>query len=309
MKTTTRVALALPILLLTGACSVGRSSDTSAGSSADAASAGGSSSARSEVGQLAAPRKPSSARAAGTPSSARAARTVAPLDRSVISTGQVELRAEKLADARAEVFRLVVAWRGEVADEETVSDARGRPTETTMTLRVPTARFDEAMQALARIGEVEQQSRTSEDVTTQVIDNDARVRAAERSIRSIENLLSRATRLGDVIRIESDLARRQADLDSLKQQQAWLADQTSLSTIHLHVTRPRHAAPPAEARGFLGGLSNGWDALGATTVVVLTALGSVLPFLVLLGLVGVPLAWVVRRRRPLAAQEPPPAQA
>ena len=76
------------------------------------------------------------------------------------------------------------------------------------------------MNALGELGEVEQQSRKSEDVTTKVIDNDARVRAAERSIRQIENLLSRAEKLGDIIAIESDLARRQADLDSLKSQQA-----------------------------------------------------------------------------------------
>ena len=42
-------------------------------------------------------------------------------------------------------------------------------------------RFAEAMDALAELGKVEQQSRKSEDVTTQVIDNDARVRAQRSS--------------------------------------------------------------------------------------------------------------------------------
>ena len=105
------------------------------------------------------------------------------------------------------------------------------------------------MDALARIGKVEHQSRKSEDVTTQVLDNDARVRAAERAIRQIEVLLGRADALRDIIAIESDLARRQADLDSLKSQQAWLEDQTSLSTINVQLSaarvrhpRTRHAA-------------------------------------------------------------------
>jgi hypothetical protein len=154
------------------------------------------------------------------------------------------------------------------------------------------------MTAFAGLGEVEQQSRKSDDVTTKVIDNDARVRAAERSIRQIEALLGRAQKLGDIISIESDLARRQADLDSLKSQQAYLADQTSQSTINVYLSLPSRAEAPtkAEAHGFVAGLSGGWTALGSTTVAVLTVVGAVLPFAVLLLILGVPVWLVVRRR-------------
>ena len=154
------------------------------------------------------------------------------------------------------------------------------------------------MDAFGTLGKVEQRSQKSEDVTTKVIDNDARVRAGERSIQQIEALLSRAQKLGDIIAIENDLARRQADLDSLKSQQAWLEDQTSLSTITVYLSRPAaHHHTTHEAKGFLAGLANGWDAFRGATVAVLTALGAVLPFAVLLALLGVPLWLVVRRRR------------
>jgi hypothetical protein len=153
------------------------------------------------------------------------------------------------------------------------------------------------MAAFAGLGKVQQQDRKSEDVTTKVIDNDARVRAAERSIRQIENLLGRAEKLSDVIAIESDLARRQADLDSLKSQQAYLADQTSQSTINVYLSRSGDVRPvPEEARGFLAGLDDGWNAMKGATVVLLTVVGAVLPFLVVVLLLGVPL-WVVVRRR------------
>jgi Domain of unknown function (DUF4349) len=233
----------------------------------------------------------------------------APLTRAVISTGQVTMRAKAISTARAEVLRLVTSWNGLVTDERTSSDSRGRMTDTTMTLRVPSAKFNEAMAALAALGEVKQESRKSEDVTTQVIDNDARVRAAERSIRQIERLLSRAEKLGDIIAIESDLARRQADLDSLKSQQAWLEDQTSLSTINVYLSRSGGADPREdEARGFLTGLEGGWNALQGATVLVLTAVGAVLPFAVLMLLLGVPVWLVVRRRSPRVSAGSAPAQ-
>jgi hypothetical protein len=232
---------------------------------------------------------------------------VSPVERAVISTGQVTLHAKDMGRARSEVIRLVTSWGGAVADEQSSSDDHGRLSESTLTLRIPSDHFDDAMAAFGELGEVEQRSQKSEDVTTKVIDTDARVRAAERSIRQIEALLSRAQKLGDVIAIENDLARRQADLDSLKSQQAWLRDQTSLSTITVYLSRPMaHPAPPVEAKGFLAGLERGWEALQGTTVVALTVVGAVLPFAVLVALVGVPLGMVVRRRRLPA---PPPAEA
>jgi hypothetical protein len=308
MKPMPRAALAVPVVLLVAllaSCGIGGSSSnaksedasggaTSRGESSladpDASGSDGTSDSRSD-----------SASGATAPGTKQAAATE-PLTRAVISTGQISLHSKSINKARAELMRLVTSWNGVIADEQSNSDNHGRMVDSTFTLRVPTATFSRAMNDLAGLGKVDQQSRKSEDVTTKVIDNAARVRAAERSIRQIELLLGRAKELRDIITIESDLARRQADLDSLKSQQAWLEDQTSLSTITVYLSQPAGASPPQdEARGFLAGLDDGWDALKASTVVLLTVVGAVLPFAVLVALFGVPL-WVVVRRRLGAAR-------
>jgi Domain of unknown function (DUF4349) len=295
MTTRSRAALATPLLIvmfaLAGCAGLsggeGSSGDEPAGEPASRSSdaSGGSSSTSGDA-------------STGVKQSV----ATTPLNREVISTGQISVSTRSISKARAEVLRLVTSYDGSVADEQTDSDQRGRINSSTLTLRVPTSDFGEAMDALARIGKVERQTRKSEDVTTQVLDNDARVRAAERAIRQIELLLSRADALRDIIAIESDLARRQADLDSLKSQQAWLEDQTSLSTINVQLSRPGEA-PEDEARGFLAGLGDGWDAMTNATVVLLTVLGAVLPFAVLLAIFGTPL-WMVLRRRVSAASAP-----
>jgi hypothetical protein len=297
MSTKSRAALATPVLLLVmlfmAGCAglVGGDSsgqDQMASSDADSESVDESGGSTSQSGD--------------SPGAAKQSLTTGPLNRDVISTGQITVSAESISRARAEVMELVSSYNGTIADEQTDSDRQGRAMESTLTLRVPTSSFAEAMNGLARIGKVEHQTRKSEDVTTKVLDNEARVRAAERAIRQIEVLLGRANALRDIIAIESDLARRQADLDSLKSQEAWLEDQTSLSTINVHLSRPG-AAPEEEARGFLAGLGDGWDAMRTTTVVLLTVVGAVLPFAVLLALVGVPV-WMVLRRRVNAGSAP-----
>jgi hypothetical protein len=295
MKKKLRYLLAVPALFLVAVLAIAGlnlRSDTSADSASGAA---GSSDLKAQEDTDASQAQD----IAGSDTGAVGRQAVAtePITRAVISTGQVTLHPTSINRARSEVMRLVSSWNGTVADEQTVSDDRGRVVDSTMTVRVPTPRFDDAMSAFAGLGEVEQQSRKSEDVTTKVIDNDARVRAAERSIRQIENLLGRAQRLSDVIAIESDLARRQADLDSLKSQQAYLADQTSLSTINVYLSRPGETRPEKkDARGFLAGLDDGWTAMKAATVLLLTVVGAVLPFALVLVVVGVPLWLVVRRR-------------
>ena len=305
MRATLAVPALLLAVLLAAGCSVGGgATDRSAGSPADSGAAGSASSDDSATEPGGAdPRPRQLAQDGGGTSPARKVGSTPALTRAIISTGEIFVRARSLSDARLEVTRLVSRWDGAIADEQTSGDGRGRLQSSTLTLRVPVTRFDEAMGSLGRLGRVEQQRRTSEDVTTQVIDTDARVRAAERSIRQIEALLGRARRLSDIIAIEADLARRQADLDSLKSQQSWLEDQTSLSTIVVHLSRTGTDRPDEDPEGFLAGLDAGWTALKGSTVALLTVLGAMLPFAAMVALLGVPV-WVLARRRLSAGSAP-----
>lgn len=298
--------LAAPTLLLTlalplAACA-GSTSTSDSGASGSSASDSGGADSESEP----APAPDEGGDAALAQAEDGAAGRAEPMQRAVVSTGRLDLRTDDVARARARALSLVQGWGGLVADEEASSD-EGEVTYTTMTLRVPSERFAAAMTDLAGLGEVQDQSRSAEDVTTEVVDVGARVRAQERSVRRIEQLLAEAEDLGDVIAIESDLARRQADLDSLKSQQAYLDDQTSLSTISLTLDRePGDDAADDDATGFLAGLDSGWSALLAATTVLATAAGAVLPFAALVLVLGVPLLLVVRRRR---GRDTPPAEA
>jgi aspartyl-tRNA synthetase len=125
----------------------------------------------------------------------------------------------------------------------------------------------------------------------------------------ITALLARAESIRDIMSIEAELSNRQAQLDSLTQQQAYLADQTSLATIKVSIERKPSATPAPKKdddHGFLAGLTAGWDGLRATVVAVLTVVGAVLPFAVVGLLVGVPVWLLIRRlrREPAAVAAP-----
>ena len=301
MTPRTRAAGILAAITMTAlaACSTsgadsGSDADSSTASSSDRSF--GDSSAGSSRGEAGA----GSAEAPGTPR----------MERAVISSGTVSLSSKDVARTRQEVQRIVDAQGGEVTEESTETDKDGQTSYSRFVVRVPSSRFSASMEALEQVDGLVASNRGSEDVTTQVIDNDVRVRAQEASLKRVELLLAEATSLKNLIWIESQLTTRQAELDSLKSQQSWLTDQTSLSTITVDIS----AAPTTTVQkekgdapaGFLTGLRGGMKALAGTFAAVATVLGALLPFAVVALVAGVPI-WLVVRRRRSARPLPAPA--
>jgi hypothetical protein len=233
--------------------------------------------------------------------------------RAVIRKGEVALVTKDIPVARERIADLLARHGGYLAAEQSSNDRSGRPEQARLVLRVPEPAFDTVMEALGNIGRAEHSDRKSEDVTTEVIDVDSRVATQRASLARLQRFLGRTTEVEDLIRLESEIATRQAALESLLAQQAYLADQTAMSSITVTLRTP--AAPPQhralDDAGFVAGLANGWNALKTVLVAGATVLGALLPFAVAFALVGVP-AWLLvrtaaRRRRSTAPPVAPDA--
>ena len=230
--------------------------------------------------------------------------------RAVIMTGQVSLRSKDLVTVRSDIDRLVARYGGYIDKENTDDDERGRVSSSTLQLRVPSENFDAVMAAFDDIATVTSKNTQAEDVTTEVIDVEARVRTAQVSLERLRKFLGKATNVDSVIRLESEISQREADLASLLAQQRYLKNQTSLGTITVSMTRTTTAVeddPLADA-GFLTGLRNGWNAFLDLAVIAATVAGALLPFALALAVVVVPLVLLLRahrRRRPARPGTPP----
>lgn len=230
------------------------------------------------------------------------------MSRAVIRKGNVELRSGDVGKAQFDVQKVVDRYSGQVTEEKTTTDDDGKPAYTRMVLRIPTASFTDAMDALKGTAELVSANSSEDDVTTKLIDTQTRLAAQRRSIARITVLFDRAESIRDIMAIESELSRRQADLDSLERQASYLRGQTAMSTITVSIDQvPAKTAKKAEDdnSGFLAGLSAGWDALAAFAVGLATAFGALLPWLVVLGILGPPAYLLVRAiRRRISARNP-----
>lgn len=214
----------------------------------------------------------------------------------VVSTGTVSLSSRYPDRAVREVQQIVDEHSGQIGNERTETSPQGEIEWARLVVRVPTAEFDETIGDLKQVGRLESSTRKSAVVTDQYVDLESRVRAQQRSLKRVEVLYSRASSIKDIMAIESEVATRQAALDSLTGQLRVLEDQTSLSTITVHISERTRAEPvQRDQAGFLAGLSNGWSGLVGVLVGLATVAGTVLPF----ALVLLPLAlvvWLIGRR-------------
>lgn len=231
---------------------------------------------------------------------------VAPADQpageqKVISNGAVRLRSDDVAKTLFDVRAVVDTYAGEVEANETETDDDGDPLRARLTLRIPTERFDEAVQDLEGVAVLVSSSSNTKDVTTEVLDRDIRVQVQRRSIERISLLLEQATSIRDIVAIEAQLSQRQADLAVLEKEQRYLADQTAMATVNVSIERTRaDRKPPSEKDdddGFFAGLSAGWDGLKTFGTGLATVLGALLPWLVVAAVVAVPTLPLLRRHR------------
>lgn len=303
------LACVLLVAALVAACSGTTSSTSSAGSQGDAGRAAGSAATEPGAGKEASP--------VGTAGGSGAVNQVVSAERKITRNASLSVQVRDVARAAATVRAIAAGAEGFVLNEQLGKDGGPQPVPDadpqatfggfgTISLSVPTERLDAVLDQLSRVGTVLSRTTSSQDVTDQYVDTQSRVKTMTASLDRVRALLARATTIGQVVSLESELTRREADLESLQAQLAALKGSVARSTVT--VTLSTAAPAPVAAGGFLAGLGAGWRAFQSSVTGLLTALGAVLPFAVLALLGLVPLArWHRRRRVSPVSELPAPA--
>ncbi|MBZ5737592.1 DUF4349 domain-containing protein [Nocardioides mangrovi] len=305
-------ALAGSLLLLAGCSGTGdsgASGDSDAGgSSASRADDGGGTTLEKSLTDGTVADAPADSAAVAGPASGknRPAAQVDDLQQALIKKGTVELTSTDVGRAGFEVQKIADRYSGQVTEEQTETSDDGDPSYSRMVLRVPVAHFDDAMDDISAAAELVGSNTKQEDVTSELIDTRTRIEVQKRSIARISVLFDRAQSIRDIMAIEAQLSRRQADLESLERRAAYLSHQSSYSTITVDIDRtPEKKAAVAkdDDSGFVAGLKAGWGGLSTFAVGLATVLGALLPWLVVVALVGPPAYLLVRwLRRRLSAR-------
>ncbi|MFC9815566.1 DUF4349 domain-containing protein [Streptomyces virginiae] len=295
-----RSAAVLAALSLTGVLALtGCGADGQGSASDKAAVAPPAADGKAREGAAGAAAAPAPAGSAGSAGSA------AKNDGAPVTVRPNVIRTATLGIETADVQKTLAAARtaadgagGYVGNESTKRGEDGRMT-STVTLRVPGERYDAVLGAMEGSGRLLHRKVDAQDVTEKVADIGSRVSTQQASVARVREMMGKASALSEVVMLESELSRRQSDLESLLAQQTALKDQTSMGTITLEVSEPAPAAEEKKEKEptFLGALSGGWDVFTRILRYLMVALGALLPFLLTAAVVAL-LVRAYRRWRP-----------
>ncbi len=149
-------------------------------------------------------------------------------DQRIIKTGEVTLEVPDVAKALARVRAMAVELGGYVGG----SQAGTRDEAAILTLRIPSDRFEDALSRLHALdGDVVVEATSEQDVTSTVVDLEARIANLQASETQYRALLGQAVKVEDILAVQTRLDDVRGQIEQLQAQHKELTGLADLSTL------------------------------------------------------------------------------
>ncbi len=227
--------------------------------------------------------------APGSPASRSVAARLAPGSEDIIYTASLTVRSANAMATANRVIAIVSAAGGYTSSEHAVAGRSGGTV--SLQVKVPVSAYAAVLAELSSpaLGTQVALTQQATDATQEVADVTSLVSSQQAAITALQGLLRRAGSISALLQVQQQISSDESALESLQAQQRALDRETSYATITMTLLSPSHRAPvrkhPA-SHGFLAGLAAGWRALRHALGWLLTALGAVLPFLIVVAIVA-----------------------
>jgi Ca-activated chloride channel homolog len=192
-----------------------------------------------------------------------------------------------------------VTERGGYVESRKSEDTGSATVDVTMTLRVPAAVLDGALAELRKQGAVLSEAQTGRDVTDEVIDTDAELRAKRKVEERLLGIVQSAGGVKDLLAVEEELGRVRTDIERLDGRSRTLASEVAFATIHVSLVSPVRPVV-ASAESVWSRFARAFGESGRLSLEVLAGMivlvGAVAPLAVPVLLVALAVATIRRRR-------------
>jgi hypothetical protein len=151
----------------------------------------------------------------------------------IVEAAALTILASNYDEASGAIEKLAAAHGGYVEKLDAKAQT-GNARELTAALRIPTKQLDGFLADVRKLGHVEEETRSNEEVSDQYVDLQARLRSARATEqRLIELLGTRTGKLQDVLEAERELARVRGEIESMQGQSALLVHRVNYATVQV----------------------------------------------------------------------------
>jgi hypothetical protein len=232
-------------------------------------------------------------------------------DRRVIRSAELTVELDHPAEGKRRIDALAGSMGGFVVTSEVAQGDGGTADRAliTITLRVPSARFDDALAEIRKVGRLRREKITGQDVTEEYVDLEAHLRAKRAVEAQLLDILKQARKVADALEVQKALGDARAEIERLEGRRRFLEDQTTLSTLTVRLEPP----PPLVSASGSGlwrdlkrAIDDGCEGAVEVVLVLIRVAIALAPVVVFLGVPGFYVLRLARRRWRL--RRPAPAQ-
>src|SRR5271168_3873750 len=154
----------------------------------------------------------------------------------IVQTASLTILATNYDEASAAIEKLAAAHGGYVEKLDAKAQT-GNARELSAALRIPTKQLDGFLADVRKLGHVEEETRSNEEVSDQYVDLQARLKSARATEqRLIELLGTRTGKLEDVLEAERELARIRGEIEGMQGQSAILVHRVNYATVQVELS-------------------------------------------------------------------------
>ncbi len=165
----------------------------------------------------------------------------------MVATGTVDLIVKNgsLQSVLADLTQLAASYGGFVASTQAQygNTTPPSPPSATIALRIPEASFGSAVSQAQRYGKATSVNTTSNDVTSQYVNLQARIAAAQASLSQYLSILRQATTIPNILTVQSQIDSIQSNIEQMQGQLNVLNNETTYGTLTVSLTEPGPTKP------------------------------------------------------------------
>jgi hypothetical protein len=155
----------------------------------------------------------------------------------IVKTGSMTLEVDSIDNALAQAQATIEGLGGYVASSNRYGS--GDETTASITFRLPVARWDDALKAMRALGgKIISEQTSTADVTSQVVDLDARITNLRATETALLAIMEKATEIKDILAVQEQLTQTRSQIEQLTAQRDHFKDQAAMSTLSVAFILP-----------------------------------------------------------------------
>lgn len=221
-------------------------------------------------------------------------------DRKIIQNAELRIRVEDIEGVSEKIKDKTVELKGYLNDYSVHTNENNANAD--ISLKVPSAKYQELLGFIVKQGKSEFKREYTNDVTSQYIDLDARVKVLKAEEESLINLLNKANAIEDILKIKAQITSTRQERESLEGQFKALSSSIEYATINVSLYKPRNSDANLNVENLniftrsWGGLIYGFNSLTAKVGNVIVFFFTMLPTLILIALLVSAFIYIKRKR-------------